>query len=48
MKQKRQRAETSPLELANRKTDEQFINDYLKAGSVMIHSMFSGPFFVPV
>ncbi|AEO60127.1 hypothetical protein MYCTH_2067021 [Thermothelomyces thermophilus ATCC 42464] len=32
MKQKRQRAETGPLELANRKTDEQFIRDYLKAG----------------
>ncbi|KAK4246506.1 hypothetical protein C7999DRAFT_15404 [Corynascus novoguineensis] len=33
MKPKRRRAETSPLELANRKTDDQFIADYLQAGS---------------
>jgi hypothetical protein len=30
MKPKRQRAPTSPLELANRKTDEEFIADYLQ------------------
>ncbi|KAK0611054.1 hypothetical protein B0T14DRAFT_318043 [Immersiella caudata] len=29
MKQERQRAPTSPIDLANRKTDEQFISEYL-------------------
>ncbi|KXX79690.1 N-alpha-acetyltransferase 40 [Madurella mycetomatis] len=33
MKGKRQRTPTSPLELANRKTDEQFIADYLGPSS---------------
>jgi hypothetical protein len=34
MTPKRSRAPTSPLELANRKTDEQFIADYLQPRSV--------------
>lgn len=33
MKPKRARAPTSPIELANRKTDERFIADYLTSGS---------------
>ncbi|KAL2018722.1 hypothetical protein VTK56DRAFT_428 [Thermocarpiscus australiensis] len=34
MRVKRRRAPTSPLELANRKTDEQFVADYLQPSSV--------------
>ncbi|KAK3305415.1 acyl-CoA N-acyltransferase [Chaetomium strumarium] len=33
MRPKRRRAPTSPLELASRKTDEEFINDYLQPSS---------------
>ncbi|KAK3367484.1 acyl-CoA N-acyltransferase [Podospora didyma] len=32
MKPNRRRTPTNPLELANRKTDDQFINDYLRHG----------------
>lgn len=41
MKPKRRRAPTSPLELANSKTDEDFIADYLQHGSVslIIHTL---------
>lgn len=39
MKGKRQRTPTSPLELANRKTDEQFIADYLEPRFVFTPSL---------
>lgn len=47
---KRRRAPTDPLELANRKTDEEFVADYLRPGLVCPFYIFFFLFryFLPV